>query len=163
LTLLVYKLQTATLKYMPVIIVITYINRLITSPQSNLRRARRKGPTGHNGTPQVHPKICPFPFDDHHSHLIHPSRDRPLSPPQTTSGSNQPFCHSSLLRTERWDKRIFCTISAPLAMLIDSDALILQVIALSSLKHHTNMFTYFSSGDHHKMTEIVSLHDTIII
>jgi len=100
---------------------------IITSPQSKLRRARRRCPIGYNGTPQIHPQSssCPFRFDDHHPHLIHPSLDRPLSPPQTASGSNQPFCHSSLLRTDRWDKRIFCTISARLAMLIESDALII--------------------------------------
>jgi len=46
--------------------------------------------------------------------------------PQTASGSNQTFCHSSLLRTDRWAKRMFCTISAPLAMLIESDALIIN-------------------------------------
>ena len=97
------------------------------SPQSNLRRVRRKGPVGYNGTPQIHPQNCPFPFDDHHPHLIHPSLDRPLSSPQTASGSNQPFCHNTLLRTDRWGTRMFCTISAPLAMLIESDALIMLV------------------------------------
>jgi len=53
-----------------------------------------------------------------------------LLPPKTASGSNQPFCHSSLLRTDRWDKRTFCTISAPLAMLIESDALLLILDAV---------------------------------
>jgi len=38
----------------------------------------------------------PFPFDDHHPHLIHQSLDRPHSPSQTASGSNQPFCHITL-------------------------------------------------------------------
>ena len=98
----------------------------VTSPQSNLRTSRRKGPIG---TPQIHPQNCPFSFDDHHLHLIHPSFDRSLSPPQTASGSNQPFCHSSLLRTDRWDKRIFCTISAPLPMLIERDALKSKVLS----------------------------------
>ena len=69
---------------------------------------------GYNGTPQIYPQNCPFPFDDHHPHLIHPSLDRPLSPPQTASGSNQTFCHSTLFRqtdrptdrhTDRRDKR----------------------------------------------------------
>ena len=50
--------------------------RIITSPQSNLRRACRKGPTGYNGTPQIHPQNCSFPFDDHHPNLIHPSLDQ---------------------------------------------------------------------------------------
>ena len=45
---------------------------------------------------------CPFPFDDHHQYLIHPYRARPHSPPQTASGSNQPCCHCSHVRTDRW-------------------------------------------------------------
>jgi len=60
------------------------------------------------------PPNCPFPFDDHHQNLIHPLLDRPLSPSQTASGSNQPFRHSSLLctdrLTDRWSRRMFCTI-----------------------------------------------------
>jgi len=59
-------------------------------------------------------------------HLIHPYRARPHSPPQTTSGFNQPFCHSSRLRSDRWGTRMFCTISVPLAMLMESDALIIK-------------------------------------
>jgi len=68
----------------------------ITSPQSNLRRARRKSPIGYNGMPQIHPQNCPFPFNNHHPYLIHPSLDRPHSPPQTASRSNQLFCHNTL-------------------------------------------------------------------
>jgi len=82
---------------------------------------RRKGPTGYNGTPQLHPQNCPFPFDDNHPHIIHPFLDRPHSPPLTASGSNQPFCHSTLSghtdrptdrQTGRWDRRQVYTISA---------------------------------------------------
>ena len=51
-----------------------------------------KVPIGYNQMPKVHPQNCPF--DDHHPHLIHPSLDRPRSPFQTASRSNQPFCHS---------------------------------------------------------------------
>jgi len=36
------------------------------------------------------------PFRRSPPHLIHPSLDRPHSLPQTASGSNQPFCHSTL-------------------------------------------------------------------
>jgi len=36
------------------------------------------------------PKL-PFPFDDNHPHLIHPSLDLPHSPSQRASGSSQPF------------------------------------------------------------------------
>jgi len=53
-----------------------------------------------------------------------PYQARPHSSPQTASGSNQLFCHSSHVRTDRWDGRMFSNISALLAILIDSDALI---------------------------------------
>jgi len=59
------------------------------------------------------PKL-PFPFDDRHQNLIHPYRARPLSPHQTASGSNHPCRHCSHLRTDRWHKRKFYHISAPL-------------------------------------------------
>jgi len=39
-----------------------------------------------------------FSFDDLRSHLIHPSLDRPHSPTQTASRSNEPFCHSTSSR-----------------------------------------------------------------
>ena len=55
-----------------------------------------KLPIGYNGTPQIHPQNCPFPFDDHHPNLIHPFLDRLLSPTQTAAGSNQPFCQNTL-------------------------------------------------------------------
>ena len=45
--------------------------------------------------PKSPPKLS-LPFDDHHPHLIHPSLDRPHSPPKTASRSNQPFCQSTL-------------------------------------------------------------------
>jgi len=107
---------------------------IITSPQSNLRRARCKGPTGYNGMPQIHLQNCPFPFDNHHPHLIHQSLDRLLSPSQMASRSNQPFCHSSLLRTDRWATRMFCTISALLDMLIKRDMLIIITIIITDSK-----------------------------
>jgi len=70
------------------------------------------------------PQDYPFPFDDHHPHLIHPFLDRPHSPPQTASGSNRPFCHSTLpdRQTDRWDSRQVCKKSV-YALLIVSDAL----------------------------------------
>jgi len=46
-------------------------------------------------------------------------------PPQTASGSNQPFCHNSLLWTDRWGRWMFCTSIALLAVLIESDVLII--------------------------------------
>jgi len=74
-----------------------------------------KGPIGYNGTPQIHPQNCPFPFVDHYPHLIHPSLDRLHSPSQMASGSNHPFCHSSLFgqtQTDRWARRQICNMSA---------------------------------------------------
>jgi len=50
----------------------------------------------YNGTPQIHPQNCPSPFDDHYSHLLHPSIYRPHSASQMASGFNQPFCHNTL-------------------------------------------------------------------
>jgi len=41
---------------------------------------------------------CPFHFGDLHLHLIHPSFDRPHSPPHTASTSNQLFFHNSSTR-----------------------------------------------------------------
>jgi len=43
---------------------------------------RNKVPIGYDGTPQIHPPNCPFPFDDHHQNLIHPYRDRPPHHPK---------------------------------------------------------------------------------
>jgi len=37
----------------------------------------------------------PLPFDDLYPRLIYSFLDRPHSPPQTVSRSNQPFCHST--------------------------------------------------------------------
>jgi len=63
-----------------------------------------KSPLVTMGRPKFTPKL-PLPFDDHHQNLIHPYRALPHSPPQTASGSNQPFCHNSLVRTDRWGGR----------------------------------------------------------
>jgi len=67
-----------------------------TSPQSNLRRAALQRPHWLQWDAPNSPPNCPFSFDDHHPHLIRPSFDRLHSPPQTASGSNQPFCHNTL-------------------------------------------------------------------
>jgi len=72
--------------------------------------------------PQIHPPNCPFPFNDHHQN---PYRARPHSPPQTASRSNQPCCHCSHVWTDTWDGRMFSTMSTLLAILIESDALII--------------------------------------
>jgi len=51
------------------------------------------------------------------------------SPPPTASGSNQPFRHNSHVQTDRWATRMFNTMSALLAVLIESDALITRWLA----------------------------------
>jgi len=68
------------------------------------------------------PKL-PFTFNDYHPHLIHLSLDWPHSPSETSSVSNQPFCHNTLCKltdrpTDRWARRQVRNISASLAMLI---------------------------------------------
>ena len=54
---------------------IYYINAVtnpITSPNDSIiaertsSQLRNKVPIGYNGMPQIHPKNCPFPFDDNH-------------------------------------------------------------------------------------------------
>jgi len=103
---------------------------LITSYDSSIAlrtstQRRNEIPIGYNETPQIHPPNCPFPFDDHHQNLIHPYQARPHSPPQTASRSNQPCCHYSHVQTNKWDWRMFSNMSALLAILIESDALII--------------------------------------
>ena len=68
----------------------------------------------------------PLPLEHVDFYLTHECLGPPHSPPQTASGSNQPFCHNSHVRTDRWGWRMFSTNSVPLAMLIESDALIIQ-------------------------------------
>jgi len=60
-------------------------SRLVTECSSDTSAAVvDKVPIGYNGTPQIHPQNCPFPFDDHHRNLIHPFLDQP--PLTTTNG-----------------------------------------------------------------------------
>jgi len=86
-----------------------------------LAQLYNKAPIGYIGMPQIHPQNCLFPSTI--THLIHPSLDRPHLPSQTASGSNQPFCHSTLsgptdrptdrhTQTDRWARRHVYTISA---------------------------------------------------
>ena len=44
----------------------------------------------------------PLPLGGHGPHLIHSSLDRPHSPPQTASRSNQPCCHSTSYGPTNW-------------------------------------------------------------
>jgi len=90
-------------------------------------------PQGIHPSPQINCQNCPFPFDDHHPYLIHPSLDRQHSPPQTASGRNQPFCHNTLSR--QTDRQIhgISDRSIPIALMlyyIDSQR---QIICNTSL------------------------------
>jgi len=94
-------------------------------------------------------------------YLIHPSLDWPHSPPQTASRSNQPFCHNTLCRlTDRpndWqtDGPGKCSVmSAALAMLIDSDVLIMiqnTTEVLSTCPHVILNNTYSMFMTMHKL------------
>jgi len=66
---------------------------LISSRHNYATKSPLHGNT-YNGMPHIYPQTT-FPFDDH-THLIHPSLDRPRLPHQTASRFNQPFCHSTL-------------------------------------------------------------------
>jgi len=77
-------------------------------------------------------------------HLIRPSVDRPHSPSQRAFGSNQPFCHST--PSEHTDRPTgrqttdgigdrFTALALMLAILIESDALIIKIT------RHTNTHT----------------------
>jgi len=59
--------------------------------QSHLGRARRSRTTMQQVTMWCPNSLTeqPIPVDDNHSHLIHPSLDRPHSPSQTASGDRQ--------------------------------------------------------------------------
>jgi len=95
---------------------------------------RNKGPIGYNGMAQMHPKTAPY------SSTINTPTNTPipqLTPltTQTASRSNQPFCHNTLYgqtetdrQTDRWSRRMFRNMNALLAMLIESDALAIQLI-----------------------------------
>ena len=94
---------------------------IITSPaQSNLGRTMSQSPHWLQwDAPNSPPKLS-FPLRWSPPHLIHPSLDRPHSPPQTGSGSIRPCCHSTLsgqtdrptdTQTDRWVRRQVSKIS----------------------------------------------------
>jgi len=101
-----------------------------------LRRAQRKGPIGYNGTPQIHPNL-PLPLRQ----LLPPSNTpiSNLTPLITPNGiwiqsSNEPFCHSTLSgHTHRWSRQQIRNISAPLAVVIESDTLKTNLSLVSNL------------------------------
>ena len=98
-------------------------------PKVIWEQPRRKVPTGYNRTPQIHPQNCPFPFDDHHLHLIHLYLDGLHVPSQTDPDPLSRFATIHFAdrptdrQTDRWSRRQARTMSAPFAMLIESNAL----------------------------------------
>ena len=75
--------------------------QITTHPQCNLGRTRHSRTTTQQGphwlewgAPNSPPKL-PLTLGRSSPHLIHPSLDRPHSPSQTESESNQPFYHST--------------------------------------------------------------------
>ena len=78
----------------------------LTSPRSNLRRDVSQRPHWIQWDASTSPRKLSLPFEDNHPHVIHPSLNRPHSPPQMASRCNQPFCHNTLCRlTDRLTDR----------------------------------------------------------
>ena len=111
-----------------------------TTPNHSLIAARtsaqlrNKGPIGYNGTPQIRPQNCPFPSTIT-THLIHLFLDRPHSHPKRHP---DPISHFAIIHCGQTDQPTDrqtdgpgeCSVLwsiAPLAMLIESDALIMAV------------------------------------
>ena len=99
------------------------LSKVIWEERIALTQLRKRVPTPivYNGTLQIHPKLPKLLIPPQRSppNLIHPSLDRPHSPSQTASTSNQPFCHSTLsgptdkqTHTDRWARQQVYTISA---------------------------------------------------
>jgi len=68
-----------------------------------------------------------LPFDDNYPHLIHlPSTDGPITVPngiRIQSAILPQYTLRTDRLTDRWSRQMFSNMSAPLAMLTDSDAL----------------------------------------
>ena len=72
-----------------------------------------------------HARNSPFPFRHVHFHLTHEWLGPSHSPPQTASGSSQPCCHCSHVRIPTDGPRESDNGLFLLAILIESDALII--------------------------------------
>jgi len=103
---------------------------------SHLGRARvfaphTENPIGYNGMLHIYPQMpkCPFPFEDYHLNLIHPSLNRPTQNPERHPDIQSTILPQYAFRTDeqidRWDNRQLCTKSAyARALRIVNDALI---------------------------------------
>jgi len=88
------------------------LQTLVRSLHALLHNYTMKSPLVTMGRPKFTPKV-PILLGDLYPHLIHPSLDRPHSPPQTASRSKQPFFHNSPTGQtdtpiDRWDKGQTC-------------------------------------------------------
>jgi len=91
-----------------------------------------KVPIGYNGTPKIHPQNCPFPS----TITTPPNTPIPRPTPLTTPNDIQiqsAICHNMLCGqtdrpTDRWFRRMIPNMSAPLDVLMESDALIVHYI-----------------------------------
>jgi len=111
------------------------LSKVIWEERIALTQLRKRVPTPivYNGTLQIHPKLPKLLIPPQRSppNLIHPSLDRPHSPSQTASTSNQPFCHSTLSGpTDRHTPtgglgNRSTPLALTLAISIESDALII--------------------------------------
>ena len=88
----------------------------------------------HTTTPKFIPETAPSLRRSPQKSNTPISSPTPLTT-QTVSGSIHSFCHTSHVRTDRRDTRMFSYISALLAMLTESDALIIMINHIEHLAH----------------------------
>ena len=83
--------------------------KVIWEERVALAQIHKEVPTGYSRMPQMYPKFTAkllLPVRRSLPHLIHfPSTNRLHSLPRRASGSNQPFCHSTLSGSDRQTDR----------------------------------------------------------
>jgi len=80
--------------------------KVIWEQRVTLTQLHNKIPTGYNGMPHFYLQNSPFPLDNHHPRLIHPSLDRPHSPPKCHLDPVNCFATFQNDRpTDTWDRR----------------------------------------------------------
>jgi len=109
-------------------------------PQSNLGRARRSRTITQRSPHWLQWDAPNSPLPSLRrltSHLIHPFLDRPHSPSQMASGSNQPLCHSTL-SGQRQTTCMPCAVCLPSLVLIAQPVFPLRARTQSHTHAHTN-------------------------